>query len=91
MMSLPAKDSRLPHIFYLRAERPIYRRGIVALALAAALLLIAVHARTERLIPLSRSGCYRLHAQPAWAGAPLGQRAAVEVARTRQSMASGRR
>ena len=40
-MSLLAKDHRLPHAFYLRAESPIYRTGIVVLALAAVLLLIA--------------------------------------------------
>ena len=39
-------------MFYLRAERPIYRYGIVTLALAAALLLVVVDAQTERLIPL---------------------------------------
>src|SRR6202035_3399217 len=44
LMSLLAKDNRLPHLFYLRAERPVYRFGIAALALAAMLLLIAVDA-----------------------------------------------
>jgi hypothetical protein len=34
LMSLLAKDNRLPHMFYLRAERPVYRHGIVALAIA---------------------------------------------------------
>ena len=34
LMSLLARDHRLPHLFYLRAERPVYRHGIVALALA---------------------------------------------------------
>ena len=34
LMSLLAKDHRLPHVFYLRAERPVYRFGIVALALS---------------------------------------------------------
>ena len=28
LMSLLAKDHRLPHFFYLRAERPVYRYGI---------------------------------------------------------------
>ena len=37
LMSLLARDHRLPHLFYLRAERPVYRHGIVALALAALL------------------------------------------------------
>ena len=45
LMSLLAKDHRLPHLFYLRAERPVYRQGIVALALAAMVLLIAVAPR----------------------------------------------
>ena len=35
LMSLLAKDHRLPHLFYLRAERPVYRYGIAALALLA--------------------------------------------------------
>ena len=41
LMSLLASDHRLPHLFYLRAERPVYRHGILALALAAVLLLVA--------------------------------------------------
>ena len=35
LMSLLAKDHRLPHFFYLRAERPVYRYGIVVLAMLA--------------------------------------------------------
>ena len=35
LMSLLAKDHRLPHVFYLRAERPVYRVGIVVLAVLA--------------------------------------------------------
>ncbi|MBV9212150.1 MAG: APC family permease [Actinobacteria bacterium] len=58
LMSLLARDHRLPHVFYLRAERPVYRHGIVALALAAALLLIAVSAETNRLIPLFTIGVF---------------------------------
>jgi hypothetical protein len=58
LMSLLAKDGRMPHLFYLRAERPIYRYGIAALALAAALLLVAVGAQTERLIPLFTIGVF---------------------------------
>jgi hypothetical protein len=57
-MSLLAKDHRMPHAFYLRAEKPIYRIGIVALALAAALLLIAVQAKTIDLIPLYAIGVF---------------------------------
>jgi amino acid transporter len=58
LMSLLAKDHRLPHLFYLRAEKPVYRHGIVALALAAMLLLIAVRAQTSKLIPLYAIGVF---------------------------------
>jgi hypothetical protein len=58
LMSLLARDHRLPHAFYLRAERPVYRQGIVALALAAMVLLIAVRADTSRLIPLFTIGVF---------------------------------
>ena len=58
LMSLLARDHRLPHLFYLRAERPVYRFGIVALALLALFLLIAVGARTQRLIPLYAIGVF---------------------------------
>src|SRR5271157_5595462 len=51
LMQLLAKDHRLPHLFTLRAERPVFRYGVVALGLAAMLLLIAVDGQTERLIP----------------------------------------
>ncbi|MGH2851042.1 MAG: APC family permease, partial [Solirubrobacteraceae bacterium] len=58
LMSLLAKDNRLPHLFYLRAERAVYRYGIAALGLAALLLLIAVDAKTDRLIPLFTIGVF---------------------------------
>jgi amino acid transporter len=58
LMSLLAKDNRVPHLFYLRAERPVYRYAIVALALAATALLIAVNATTSRLIPLFTIGVF---------------------------------
>jgi hypothetical protein len=48
----------MPHAFYLRAERPVYRIGIVALSFAAALLLIAVDAKTNDLIPLFTIGVF---------------------------------
>jgi hypothetical protein len=57
-MSLLARDHRLPHMFYLRAERPVYRHGIVALALASLLLLVAVGAKTNSLIPLYAIGVF---------------------------------
>ncbi len=58
LMSLLARDHRLPHLFYLRAERPVYRLGILALAFAALLLLLAVDADTNRLIPLFTIGVF---------------------------------
>ncbi|MGW2693141.1 APC family permease [Streptomyces sp. NPDC001296] len=58
LMSLLARDHRLPHLFGLRAERPVYRYGVVALALMAALLLVAVNADTHRLIPLFAIGVF---------------------------------
>jgi hypothetical protein len=58
LMSLLARDHRLPHLFYLRAERPVYRYGIAALALTAGLLLWAVDAQTTRLIPLFTIGVF---------------------------------
>ena len=58
LMSLLAKDHRLPHAFYLRAERPVYRIGILVLAIGAGLLLIAVNAKTSSLIPLFTIGVF---------------------------------
>jgi amino acid transporter len=58
LMSLLARDNRLPHVFYLRAEKPVYRYGIVALALLAAVLLIATRANTNSLIPLFTIGVF---------------------------------
>ncbi len=58
LMSLLAKDHRLPHLFSLRAERPVFRYAIAVLGLLAALLLIAVDAKTERLIPLFTIGVF---------------------------------
>jgi amino acid transporter len=58
LMSLLARDHRLPHLFYLRAEKPVYRYGIAVLAFLAAALLVAVNAETLRLIPLFTIGVF---------------------------------
>ena len=58
LMNLLSKDNRLPHLFGLRSERPVHRYGVVALALLAAVLLIAVDAVTNRLIPLYAIGVF---------------------------------
>jgi hypothetical protein len=57
-MSLLARDHRLPHLFYLRAERPVYRYGIIALALLSGALLVAVAAQINSLIPLFTIGVF---------------------------------
>ncbi len=58
LMSLLAKDNRLPHLFGLRAERPVFRYGVSALAILAAILLIAADANTNRLLPLFAIGVF---------------------------------
>jgi amino acid transporter len=58
LMSLLARDHRLPHAFYLRAEKPIYRLGIASLAAAALVLLLASGAETINLIPLFAIGVF---------------------------------
>lgn len=82
LMSLLAKDNRLPHLFGLRAERPVFRYGVSALALLSAVLLLAIGADTNRLLPLFAIGVFigftisqlglvhhwRAHRGPGWAG-----------------------
>jgi amino acid transporter len=58
LMSLLAQDNRLPHVFALRSHKPLYRYGIVTLAFLAGLLLVAVDADTDRLIPLYAIGVF---------------------------------
>jgi Amino acid permease len=58
LMSLLSDDDRLPHLLGLRAERPVHRYGVVALAVLAGVLLIAVNAETVRLIPLYAIGVF---------------------------------
>jgi amino acid transporter len=58
LASLLARDHLLPHVFGLRADRPVYRYGVVVLALLAAFLLIAVDANTNALIPLFAIGVF---------------------------------
>ncbi len=58
LMSLLARDHRLPHMFYLRAEKPVYRYGIISLALAGMVLLIAVDGQTNALIPMFTIGVF---------------------------------
>ncbi|WP_019631579.1 APC family permease [Actinomadura atramentaria] len=58
LLNLLARDHKLPHLFALRSRRPVYRFGIVVLAVFAAVLLVAVDATTSRLIPLYAIGVF---------------------------------
>ena len=58
LASLLAGDNLLPHVFGLRADRQVYRYGVVVLAVLAGLLLVAVDADTNSLIPLYAIGVF---------------------------------
>jgi amino acid transporter len=58
LASLLARDNLVPHVFGLRADRPVYRYGVVVLAVLAGLLLVAVNASTNALIPLYAIGVF---------------------------------
>lgn len=58
LLSLLARDNRMPHVFALRAQKPVYRYGVVVLAILAALLLVARNANTNDLIPLYGVGVF---------------------------------
>ncbi len=58
LASLLARDSLVPHVFGLRGHRPVYRYGVMALAVLAGLLLVAVNADTNSLIPLYAIGVF---------------------------------
>jgi|SRR5579875_452446 len=58
LASLLARDNLAPHVLALRGERPVYRYGVVVLALLAAVLLVAVGANTDALVPLFAIGVF---------------------------------
>ncbi len=58
LASLLARDNFLPHLFYLRAARQVHRYGVVVLAVAAALLLVASRGSTQALVPLFAIGVF---------------------------------
>jgi len=58
LLSLVAKDNRAPHLLALRAERPVYRVGVVALAIVAGLLLVVSNGRSAKLLPLYAIGVF---------------------------------
>jgi amino acid transporter len=58
LMQLLAKDHRLPHLFALRAERPVFRYGVTTLAILSAAVLLVVDASTDRLLPVFAIGVF---------------------------------
>jgi amino acid transporter len=58
LASLLARDNLVPHVFGLRADRPVYRYGVVVLAVLAGALLVAVDANTNSLVPLYAIGVF---------------------------------
>jgi amino acid transporter len=58
LMSLLAKDHRLPHLFALRSERPVFRYGVSALAGLSAVVLLVVNADTNALLPVFAIGVF---------------------------------
>jgi len=58
LASLLARDNHLPHIFALRADRQVYRHGVLVLAGAALVLLIASKGNTQALVPVFAIGVF---------------------------------
>ncbi|MFI5777553.1 amino acid permease [Nocardia sp. NPDC051570] len=52
LLSRLARDRRMPFLFALRAERPVYRYAVAGLAVLAALALACANARVELLLPI---------------------------------------
>lgn len=58
LTSLLAKDHHLPHVFALRADRQVYRYGVLVLAGFALLLLIGSEGDTQALVPVFAIGVF---------------------------------
>lgn len=58
LTSLLARDNNVPHVFALRADRQVYRHGVMVLAGAAVVLLIAAQGDTQRLVPFFAIGVF---------------------------------
>jgi amino acid transporter len=85
LTSLLARDNNLPHAFALRADRQVYRHGVLVLAGAALLLLVVSGGDTQTLVPvfaigvfigftISQAGMVRhwwLERPPGWQGRAL--------------------
>jgi amino acid transporter len=85
LTSLLARDNHLPHAFALRADRQVYRHGVLVLAGSALVLLVVAQGNTQTLVPvfaigvfigftLSQAGMvvhWRLERPPGWQGRAL--------------------
>ncbi|MEU6173267.1 APC family permease [Streptantibioticus parmotrematis] len=58
LTSLLARDNNLPHVFALRADRQVYRHGVVVLAATALVLLVAAQGNTQALVPFFAIGVF---------------------------------
>lgn len=58
LTSLLAQDNHLPHLFALRADRRVYRYGVLVLAAAALLLLVGAGGDTQALVPVFAIGVF---------------------------------
>ncbi|MDH6118437.1 APC family permease [Kitasatospora sp. GAS204B] len=85
LTSLLARDHHVPHVFALRADRQVYRHGVLVLAGAALVLLIGAQGNTQALVPVFAIGVFigftisqigmvrhwRLERGPGWHGRAL--------------------
>jgi amino acid transporter len=58
LTSLLARDHHVPHVFALRADRQVYRHGVLVLAGAALVLLIGAQGNTQALVPVFAIGVF---------------------------------
>ncbi|MFJ4188377.1 APC family permease [Kitasatospora sp. NPDC089509] len=58
LASLLARDHHVPHVFGLRADRQVYRHGVLVLAGAALVLLIGAQGDTQALVPVFAIGVF---------------------------------
>lgn len=58
LASLLARDNNLPHVFWLRADRQVYRYGVVVLSVIALVLILAAEGNTQALVPVFAIGVF---------------------------------
>ncbi len=58
LTSLLARDNNLPHVFALRADRQVYRHGVLVLAGASLVLLVGAQGDTQALVPFFAIGVF---------------------------------